>query len=65
MTKPFKTKELCMRIDALAQRLEPSTYFQMYDVCIDWKNRVAKKEQEIIHLTPTEREVVGCLLHRR
>jgi len=54
-----------MRIDALAERLEPTHFFQINDVLIDWKNRLAKKAEQIIHLTPTEREVVGCLVRNR
>lgn len=62
LTKPFKTKELCMRIDALAQRLETSHYYKLDDIFIDRKNRLAKKWDKMVHLTPTEREVMGCLV---
>lgn len=65
ITKPFKTKELFMRIDALAQRLEPTVFFQIKNVLIDWENRLITKDQKIIHLTPTEREIVWCLLRSK
>lgn len=65
ITKPFKTKELCMRINALAERLEPTHFFQFNDIYIDWKNHLVKKSDQLTHLTPTERELVWCLIRNR
>jgi len=65
ITKPFKISELLLRIRALSERLEPTHYFKLRDVMIDWKWRLAKKSWENIHLTPIEREVVWCLLRNR
>lgn len=65
ITKPFKIKELCMRIDALAKRIEPTHFFKLRDVFIDRKSRLAKVDTSIVHLTPIEWEVVWCLLRNR
>ncbi len=65
VTKPFSMEELILRITALAERLEPTHYFKLREVVIDWKWRLAKKEWKHVHLTPIEREVVWCLLRNR
>lgn len=62
ITKPFHTKELIMRIDALSERLEPTHFVQLDNVCIDITNRMAKKDNTLVHLTPIEREVLSCLI---
>ena len=62
ITKPFKMRELILRIDALSQRLEPTNFFKLWDIFIDRKSRCAKKWWELVHLTPTEWEVMWCLL---
>jgi DNA-binding response OmpR family regulator len=54
-----------MRIDALAERLDPKTFFQYFDVRIDCKNRIANVKEQRTHLTPTEREVIEALIDNR
>lgn len=65
ITKPFKVRELVLRIDALSERLEPTTFFKLWDIFIDRKGRCAKKDWSLVHLTPTEWEVMWCLLRSK
>lgn len=57
--------ELVMRIEALSTRIQDMHYFIQDDVFIDHKSRVAKKDGAYVHLTPTEWEVVRCLLKHK
>ena len=65
LTKPFKMKELIARIDALSTRLEPTHYITIWDVSLDRKARSIRKHNELVHLTPTEWELVWFLLKNR
>lgn len=62
IVKPFATAELVARIESLSSRLSDKHYFVYKDIYIDQKHREIKKWDTHIHLTPTEREVLWCLL---
>jgi two-component system KDP operon response regulator KdpE len=57
MTKPFSTVELQARVRAQLRRAvsgKPGTVITIGDLTIDLAGRTLTREQEIIHLTPTE-----------
>lgn len=62
LVKPFSLDELILRIEALSTRLSDISYYTFWEIFIDWKSRLARKWEEILHLTPIEREVLKCLL---
>ena len=57
MTKPFSTVELQARVRALLRRAvatRPAALITLGDLTIDLAGRTLIREQQIIHLTPTE-----------
>ncbi len=62
LVKPFSLDELTMRIQALSTRLSDIAYYNYENIFIDWKSRLARKWDEVLHLTPIEWEVIWCLL---
>ena len=65
MTKPFETKELLFRINALSKRLEDIQFVQYDNIFIDVKSYLARKSGELVHLTPNEWWVLTCLIQAR
>ena len=65
IVKPFSIEELNMRIEALSTRLSDIAYYTYGDIFIDWKSRLARNGEKILHLTPIEWEVLGCLLSHK
>jgi two-component system KDP operon response regulator KdpE len=60
--KPFRTGELLARIRASLRSnrtVDSQPVFQMDDMSVDVANRVAKKGEAILNLTPTEFSLLG------
>ncbi|HXY18668.1 MAG TPA: response regulator transcription factor [Gemmatimonadales bacterium] len=70
VTKPFSTQELAARVKAqlrralLASVREPETVIAAGDVTIDLAGRRVTRRGEVVHLTPTEFEVLRTLAAR-
>jgi DNA-binding response OmpR family regulator len=68
MTKPFSPRELVARIHALLRRAERAVAqpapIHLGDVAIDTVARRVTKDGEIVHLTPTEFELLTHLATR-
>ena len=68
LTKPFGTQELKARIEAVLRRVrwspQPSDMieFQRYNLHIDFQRRRVTVADEIIHLTPTEYDLLRVLI---
>jgi DNA-binding response OmpR family regulator len=66
LTKPFSPRELVARIQAILRRVEsedpPPSRSRIGDVDIDRASRVARRAGETVHLTPTEFDLLACLL---
>ena len=65
--KPFAFEELCARVRALARRAGPPapTGLECGDLRLDEGEAAARIGGERIHLSPTERSLLACLLRRR
>lgn len=61
ITKPFELKELLLRIQALLRRVEQNRKYCIDDLVIDFDARLISKDDEEIHLSPKEREILECL----
>ena len=71
MTKPFSTRELVARVHALIRRVDrarvegrdpaPRTPTTLGDVAIDPISRRVTRDDEIVHLTPTEFDLLAFL----
>lgn len=65
MTKPFSPRELVARIRTILRRVERSTAItgitRVGNVEIDEARRIVKKNSEVVHLTPTEFDLVSAL----
>ena len=69
MTKPFSPRELVARVRALLRRARkfpapPSTTFRVGDLEVDPARRQVRREEQIIHLTPIEFELLYTLAAR-
>ncbi len=65
LVKPFSMEELKMRIEALSTRLTDTAFYTFEEIFIDRKSRLARKWDTVLHLTPIEWEVLGCLLRNK
>ncbi|MEX0791321.1 MAG: response regulator transcription factor, partial [Actinomycetota bacterium] len=69
MTKPFSPRELVARVRALLRRARkfpspPDKIFRVGDLEVDPARRQVRREEEIIHLTPIEFELLYTLAAR-
>ena len=69
MTKPFSPRELVARVRALLRRVRkfpspPDTAFQVGNLEVDPARRQVKRDNEVIHLTPIEFELLYTLAAR-
>jgi DNA-binding response OmpR family regulator len=69
MTKPFSPRELVARVRALLRRAKkfpspPDTIFRVGDLEVDPSRRQVRREEQIIHLTPIEFELLYTLAAR-
>ncbi|HEU4869166.1 MAG TPA: response regulator transcription factor [Actinomycetota bacterium] len=69
MTKPFSPRELVARVRALLRRARkfpspPDTTFRVGDLEVDPARRQVRREEQIIHLTPIEFELLYTLAAR-
>ncbi|HVL51433.1 MAG TPA: response regulator transcription factor [Actinomycetota bacterium] len=69
MTKPFSPRELVARVRALLRRVRkfpspPETIFRVGDLEVDPARRQVRREEEVIHLTPIEFELLYTLAAR-
>ncbi len=69
MTKPFSPRELVARVRALLRRARkfpspPDTIFRVGDLEVDPSRRQVRRQEEIIHLTPIEFELLYTLAAR-
>lgn len=69
MTKPFSPRELVARVRALLRRARkfpspPDATFRVGDLEVDPARRQVRREEEIIHLTPIEFELLYTLAAR-
>jgi DNA-binding response OmpR family regulator len=68
MTKPFSPRELVARIHALLRRAERAVTdpepIRLGDVAIDLVERRVTRDGEVVHLTPTEFELLTHLAKR-
>lgn len=71
MTKPFSMRELVARLKALLRRVEraerisvtaPSGPLQLGDIEVDQAGRRVRRKGEDVHLTPTEFDLLVCLV---
>ena len=70
MTKPFSARELVARIQAILRRAEASTnsddsedhVLRVGRISLDGRSRVVTLDDEVVHLTPTEFDLLRCLL---
>jgi DNA-binding response OmpR family regulator len=70
ITKPFSTRELTARVQALLRRVDrvpdraDATPLRLRDVDIDLETRKVKHEGHEVHLTPTEFDLLAFLAKR-
>jgi two-component system response regulator MtrA len=68
ITKPFSVKELHVRIEAILRRIswfedqQPKSAISIGDITIDAESRTVTKQDEEIHLTPMEFELLYYLM---
>ena len=71
MTKPFSARELVARIQAILRRTEAARHtaddtggqiLRAGAVALDVRTRVVTLDDEVVHLTPTEFDLLRCLL---
>jgi two-component system KDP operon response regulator KdpE len=70
ITKPFHLRELVARLRALARRTkaeapQPNHLLRAGDVEIDLERRTLKKAGALVHLSPTEFNLLSYLMERR
>ena len=61
VTKPFKMQELLSRVRALLRRRRPAV-LQQKGVRVDVSTMSATKDGEALNLTPTEFQILACLM---
>jgi len=65
LTKPFSPRELVARIQVILRRVDrssgPSDLFLLGEVAIDRRRRLVSRGGDVVHLTPTEFDLVACL----
>lgn len=63
LTKPFSPRELVARVRAVLRRSEatPSPRLTLGDISIDPATREVTRDDELVHLTPTEFDLVRSL----
>jgi DNA-binding response OmpR family regulator len=69
LTKPFSSRELVARVQALLRRVErrpapPAGTLRLGDVTIDPASRRVQRAGEVVHLTPTEFDLLVHLAQR-
>jgi DNA-binding response OmpR family regulator len=66
LTKPFSPRELVARIRAILRRVDqgagPEPRLEVGDVELDRATRVVRRAGEVVHLTPTEFDLLACLV---
>lgn len=70
LTKPFSMRELVARTQALLRRIDALSdagqprVMRVDDIEIDTESRRVRRGEEVIHLTPTEFDLLVCLAER-
>jgi two-component system KDP operon response regulator KdpE len=65
VTKPFRFGELVARLRAVLRRVAPqdvATVLQAGDLEIDFDRRLLRRSGELVHLTPTEFDLLALLM---
>jgi DNA-binding response OmpR family regulator len=66
LTKPFSPRELVARIRAILRRVEreaaPAVLARLGEVELDRRARTVRRAGEAVHLTPTEFDLLACLI---
>ncbi len=69
ITKPFSLKELCARVEAVLRRSQNDIFplylkndFNEGDLTVDFENRIVKKRQSMVFLTPNEYKIFIALV---
>jgi DNA-binding response OmpR family regulator len=66
LTKPFSPRELVARIRAILRRIDqghrPSPVVRAGDLEVDRATRTVRQAGDAVHLTPTEFDLLACLL---
>jgi DNA-binding response OmpR family regulator len=66
LTKPFSPRELVARIRAILRRVDqrtaPSPVVRAGDLEVDRAARTVRRSGDAVHLTPTEFDLLACLL---
>ena len=68
VTKPFRFGELVARLRAVLRRVAPqdmATVLHAGDLEIDFERRLLRRSGELIHLTPTEFDLLALLMKNR
>ncbi len=69
MTKPFSDKELVARVGAVRRRREAAQplpkVIRLGEIIVDFETVIVRRDEEVIHLTPLEWEVLRYMAHRR
>jgi two-component system KDP operon response regulator KdpE len=68
VTKPFRFDELVARLRAVLRRVAPqdtATVVQAGDLEIDFERRLLRRAGELVHLTPTEFDLLALLMKNR
>jgi two-component system, OmpR family, KDP operon response regulator KdpE len=68
VTKPFRFGELVARLRAVLRRVAPqdmTTVLQAGDLEIDFDRRLLRRSGELVHLTPTEFDLLALLMRNQ
>ena len=68
VTKPFRFDELVARLRAVLRRVAPqdiATVLRAGDLEIDFERRLLRRAGELVHLTPTEFDLLALLMKNR
>lgn len=67
ITKPFNIKIVLKRIDVILNRgnRNQDNTFKIKDLIIDFDNRIIKKNNNIIYLTPTEFDLLNIFVKNK
>ena len=65
ITKPFNIKIVLKKIEVILNRQKQENILKIKDLIIDFDNRVLKKNNNIIYLTPTEFDLLNVFIKNK